>query len=172
MRKIFFLITILILFFAQSTFAQSPYVLPYPSSMPGNFLYKPHLILEQLMKFWYFGNFGQFEYNLKESDKYLVEAKILFEYNQFLYASASLEKSDNYFKQTLPFLILAQKQGKDITGKRKMLSDAAAKHIEVLNKLSKELPDQFEWKPEKDKPTTIFIKKDIDNSISVRQNFL
>ena len=67
-------------------FAESQYVLPYPSAMPGSFLYKLNLVQEEILRYWYFGDFGQFKYNLGLSDKYLVEAKTLFEYKQYLLA--------------------------------------------------------------------------------------
>ncbi len=40
--------------------AQSSYVLPYPSFMPGSIFYKIHRVGETMLKYWYFGNFGQF----------------------------------------------------------------------------------------------------------------
>ena len=63
---------------ASRAFAESPYVLPYPSAMPGSIFYKLNLIQDELLRFWYFGDFGQFKYNLAQSDKYLVEAINLF----------------------------------------------------------------------------------------------
>lgn len=170
--RIFFLILVIFLLFSDFAFASSDYVLPYPSSMPGSILYKPRLLLEGLLKYWYFGNFGQFKYNLKESDKYLVEAKTLFEYSQFLNASLSLKKSDDYFKNTLPYLLKAEKEKKDIDQNKKILSSASAKHIEVLNKLLNELPRQVEWIPEKSASTTIYIEKQIKDSISIREKYL
>lgn len=153
--------------------ASSAYVLPYPSSMPGNLLYRPRLLLEIISKSWFFGNFGQFTYNLKQSDKYLVEAKTLFEYGQYLHASSiSLKNSDEYFKKTLPFLLEAKSEGKNISDKRKILSKAAQKHVDILKKLSEELPLEFQWIPEKEKQTTIYIRKEIENSISIRSKYL
>ena len=73
-----------IILIPSSVYAQSSYVLPYPSQMPGGLYYKIHLIYENVSKYWYFGDFGRFDYNLKQSDKYLVETKTLFEYKQIL----------------------------------------------------------------------------------------
>jgi len=157
---------------AQISYATSNYVLPYPLSMPGSLLYRPRLFFETLSKYWYFGSFGQFKYSLKESDKYLVEAKTLFEYGQYLNASSSLKISDEYFTKTLPNLLKAGGEGKDVSEKRKLLKEAAQKHIEVLKKLSNDLPEKFEWRPEKGKPTLIFIKIDIERSILVRSRYL
>ncbi len=175
MRKFFLIGFIFFLLFypAVNVFATSDYVLPYPSSLPGNLLYKPRLFLEVVLKYWYFGNFGQFKYNLKKSDKYLIEAKTLFEYGQYLHATTkSLKVSDEYFRRTLPYLLNARQEGKNIEQNKILLSKAAAKHIEVLEKLSKELPDKFEWRPEKDKPTVIYIRKEIENSIFIRAKYL
>ncbi len=78
---LFFLLS---LFLPLSSFAQSDYVLPYPSSMPGSIYYKLHLAWESVIEYWNFGDFGQFIYNLKQFNKYVVEAKTLFEYIQYL----------------------------------------------------------------------------------------
>lgn len=172
LKRIIFIFLLLFFSFSEISIASSPYVLPYPSSMPGSLLYKPHVLFEQFSKFWYFGNFGQFEYNLKESDRYLVEAKTLFEYNQFLEAQRSLKKSDYYFQKTLPFLLTAKLEGKNISEKRKLLSEASAKHIEVLEKLAKDLPNKFIWNPEKGKSTVLYIKDDLKEAISERSKSL
>lgn len=171
MRRILF-VFVFLLVFVPIVYAESNYVLPYPSSMSGSLFYKPRLFLEAVSRYWYFGNFGQFKYNLKQADKYLVESKTLFEYGQYLNASIALKASDEYFEKTLPSLVGARREGKNIEQNRVILSKAAAKHIEVLEKLSKELPDKFEWKPEKAKPTVINIRKGIENSISVRSEYL
>lgn len=170
MKKLFFLV-VLFLFIPNYALAKS-YVLPYPSSMPGSIFYKFNLVRESVLKFWYFGNFGQFEYNLKESDKYLVEAKTLFEYDQFLLASKALQKSDEYFVKTLPFLISAQKEGKNINQDRELLKEASLKHTQVLSKLEKDTPSSFVWTPEKEKPTTLNIKSKLDDSILIRAKYL
>ena len=175
MRKLFLIASFLftLTFYPSPAYASSSYVLPYPSFMPGSLLYRPRLFLEVLQKYWYFGNFGQFKYNLKESDKYLVEAKTLFEYNQYLHASSvSLKFSDEFFIRTLPFLEKAKNEGKDISEMRRTLREASFKHIEVLNNLLKNLPEEFKWKPEKGTETTIHIKKEIENSISIRLKYL
>lgn len=164
---VFFLI-----FFKAPVFAQSSYVLPYPSSMPGSLFYKIHLIYESLSKYWYFGNFGQFAYNLKESDKYLVEAKTLFEYKQYLLGTKSLEKSDLYFINALPYLIKAKAEHKDISKEKILLGEDSLKQIEVLTELERDVPESFTWSPEKSKPTDLFLKKSIDKSIGIRKRYL
>lgn len=153
-------------------FASSSYVLPYPSSMPGSLFYKPRLVLDQVMKYWYFGDFGQFKYNLKQSDKYLVEAKTLFEYKQYLLASKSLEKSNGYFNKIYPFLLNAEKNGKSILEKKKLLKEAGEEHVEVLKKLLSETPFEFTWVPEKEKSTHLNIHQLINKSIRIRKNYI
>ncbi|MDZ4227896.1 MAG: hypothetical protein U1E54_01490 [Candidatus Levybacteria bacterium] len=154
----------------RSVYAQSSYVLPYPSSMPGSLSYKLHLLYENVSKYWYFGDFGQFDYNLKLSDKYLVEAKTLFEYRQYLLGYKALEKSDRYFINILPNLARAEKNGKNILQKRIIFNEAARKHIEILNRMQIDSPDVFNWQPEKALPTMLNIKNAIGNSVNVRED--
>ena len=141
--KILFVFLLSLFIIAKPSYASSSYVLPYPSTMPGNVFYKIHLVEEALLKYWYFGNFGQFTYNLKESDKYLVEAKTLFEYNQYLLGYQALEKSDTYFSRTLPYLLKAQNEGKDISANRQLLSQAALKHQQTLLTMESVSPAGF-----------------------------
>lgn len=171
-----FLIPLFSLFFFLSlvmpVFAGSSYVLPYPSRMPGSFAYKIHLVYENISKYWYFGDFGQFDYSLKIADKYLVEAKTLFEYKQYLLGFNALRKSDQYFINILPNLVRAEKNGKNTLQKRVILKEVAQKHIETLKKMQIDNPDTFNWQPEKVLPTMLDIKGAIENSINVRKNYL
>jgi hypothetical protein len=151
-------------------YASSNYVLPYPSSMPGSKIYSMHVLWEKALRFWYFGDFGQFEYNLKESDKYLVEAKTLFEYKQYLLGYSALQKSNAYFKNTLPYLISAKKHGKNILEKENILKEASLKHDEVLSALIQEAPSEFRWNPEKASPQDLNIAGLIQDSLSLRRS--
>jgi len=163
------LVLFFLIFFKTSVFAQSSYVLPYPSSMPGSLSYKIHLIYEDISKYWYFGDFGQFDYNRKMADKYLVEAKILFEYKQYLLGYKALGKSDQYFINILPNLIKAEKNGKNILQKKAVLDEASKKHIEVLRGIENNVPSVFIWEPEKSTPTTLNLKEALDISIQLRE---
>src|SRR3990167_9947227 len=160
------------IFFAPQSFAESSYVLPYPSAMPGSILYKFGLVREALMKYWYFGDFGEFKYNLSQSDKYLVEAKTLFDYKQYLLAFQDLQKSDKYLKKIEPAILSAKKNGKNTTDKKKLLKEAAEKHIEELLKLKQNLPQTFKWRPEKQQGRTLNLSEAFENSIRVRQEAL
>jgi len=156
------------LYFAQPIFAESSYVLPYPSAMPGSIFYKLNLIKEEILKYWFFGDFGQFHYSLKQSDKYLVEAKTLFDYKQYLLADAALKKSDRYFNKIYPNISSAKDNGKNISEKEKILEDAAEKHIEEFTKLKSIVPSVFDWTPERDSPTTLNLWESLDTSIKLR----
>ena len=153
-------------------FAESSYVLPYPSAMPGSIFYKLNLIQEEILRFWYFGDFGQFKYNLQQSDKYLVEAKTLFDYKQHLLAYQALQRSDNYFKKIEPNILAAKKNGKNTVDKEKLLREAAEKHIEELGKLKKILPRTFEWIPEKQEAKALDLQGAFENSTIIRQEVL
>ena len=163
-----FVLVFFFFFFSKTVFADSRYVLPYPSSMPGSFAYKLHLVYENISKYWYFGDFGQFDYNLKLTDKYLVEAKTLFEYKQYLLGYKALKKSNQYFINILPNLTRAEKNGKTIRNKKIIFTEASDRHIEVLRQIKKGVPDVFVWQPEKSASTTLDLEKTIDESIRLR----
>ncbi len=164
-------VTILFLFPKTYVYAKSAYVLPYPSSMPGSSLYKVHLVWEEISRYWYFGNFSQFKYNLSQADKYLVESKTLFEYKQYLLGYQALKKSDRFFSTAPLYLQKAKQEGKNTDQKKKVLDQAALKHIEVLTSIQSIVPEHFVWEPEKDSPTELSLQESIQNSISTRSKW-
>ena len=169
--KIFYFISILIIllqFSITPVFAQSEYVLPYPSTMPGSFFYRLHGISEKILPYWYFGNLGRFFYSLKESDKYLVEAKVLFEYKQYLLAIHALDASNRYFDVLSSLLKNAEKEGKDVFEKNNTYNQAALKHKEVLVQLMAVTPEVFIWQDEKKQPLKLSIHKQLKEAISRR----
>ena len=166
--SLFFLIFFLVLSF-KPVYADSSYVLPYPSFMPGNSLYKARLLLEYVQEFWYFGNLSQFEYVRKQSDKYLVEAKTLFEYKQYLLGVPALKKSDAYFIQEETHLMEAKKQAKDIKQKELTRKLQAQKHTEVLLSLLPLVPKDFHWNPEKEESTYLALHDEIKEAVKIRK---
>lgn len=174
MKHYLWLFFLIIIFFFKTTpaLAESSYVLPYPPPMPGSFLYKIRLVSEQIQKYWYFGNFGQFSYNLKQSNKYLVQAKTLFEYKQYLLGLEALKKSDVYFKKSPSFIAYAKKENKNIDRQQKILKDAALKHIEVLNGIKNNAPKEIIWNAEKSQPIKIFLSNSLEEAIRIRESCL
>ncbi len=174
MKKIWVLIVFILLFISSFTLvhAESSYVLPYPSEMPGNSFYKVHKIIELVEQYWYFGSLSQFKYNLKYSDKYLVEAKTLFEYKQYFLAVNALHTSDLYF-ENIPITIQdGKKENKDISENEKLLQEAARKHVEVLRDLKQKIPSEFIWQPEKSASTLLPLDKLVNHSITIRGQVL
>lgn len=159
---VFFLLT------CQSALAASSYVLPYPGLMPGHKLYKIKQVFDRLYYFWVFGNFSHHRYELSLADKKLVEAKVLFEYQQYLLGSQALSDSNKHFQGAVDYLNKAEKEGKDISQKIMVFKAAAEKHQEVLEKLKQDLPEQFLWQPEKREATELLIKKSLDEAIEIR----
>lgn len=156
------------LFISKVAFASSTYVLPYPGGMPGSVLYKIHLLQEKISPFWYFGSFSQFSYNLKESDHYLVQAKTLFEYNQYLLAVNALDKSDLYFKNAINSLKNAKQEGKNTSDKSLILKNASEKHQELLTSLLETLPKEVEWHAEKTESLILPLRQKVQEAIKER----
>lgn len=148
--------------------AAPAYVLPYPGLMPGHKLYPIKQVFDRIYRFWVFGNFAGYKYELSLADKKLVEAKVLFEYQQYLLALKALKVSNNHFQQAFDYLVKAEKEGKDIGAKVTNLESAAERHQEVLGNLKNNLPAEFLWKPEKEEPAKLLISQSLDEAAKIR----
>lgn len=134
---------------------RADYVLPYPSFMPGNKLYRISRLVDEVKKYWYWGRIGQIKYHMMLSDKYLVEAKTLFEYKQYLLAVDALERSNDHFKAI-------SHTDADL------INEESLAHRQVLEKLRKESPEQFQWTPERKNSTILPIAKLLEDAIATR----
>lgn len=142
------LLTLFLVFFALRVAVYADYVLPYPSYMPGHKLYRISRMIDELKNYWYWGSIAQTKYHQGLSDKYLVEAKTLFEYKQYPLALDALKRSDQHFS--------------------KEISQAYEVHIWVLTKLKAELPITFVWQDEYRKPISLAIAEALKRSIEIR----
>ena len=168
--KIVGLLTCLFIIFSifpSSVYAD--YVLPYPSYMPGNKLYKPSRLLDAIQVFWYWGNIASAKYHLRLADKYLVEAKTLFEYRQYLLGVEALRRSDKQIPYIKQYLGLAEKEGKDIDHLRTLMVSGMDAHIKTLERLLGELPSDYQWVPEKQSPTSINFTQLLQEAIAARR---
>lgn len=149
---------------------QAGYVLPYPSFMPGNKLYGISRIVDVIKGYWYFGNIAKVKYHMGLADKYLVEAKTLFEYRQYLLASDALIRSDLQVRQIMQYVGNAAKEGIDVSSLKETVRDAMEVHEIVLANMKSGLPSQFTWRPEKGAATNLPIADMIDHSLKLRHD--
>ncbi len=167
-----FFITVLtgFLFLAYVTKVNAAgYVLPYPSYMPGNKLYQARQIVEKVQEYWYFGDMAKVKYHMQLADKYLVEAKTLFEYNQYRLAIKALIKSDDHFTRAVLYERDVIFDKKDRGEQKELLRKSGEKHTEVLSLLNESLPAEAGWHEEKKEPETLYIKDAIKQSSQVRK---
>src|SRR5260221_10615939 len=115
MTKTLFTLLLVVFCLLCTPVVRAEYVLPYPSFMPGNKIYRVTRVIDKLKKYWYWGNISQIKYHLGLADKYLVEAKTLMEYNQFLLAADALRRSDDEFAQLPTYIVGARHDVVDIT---------------------------------------------------------
>lgn len=167
--KYFFSFFLLTLLFSTPSLVFSEYVLPYPSVMPGNKIYRVARMFDQVKRYWSFGSIAQTKYIMSMADKYLVEAKTLFEYKQYLLAYDALNRSDNEIIK-LPSLV-----GAGVAEKKNMsrivssIKEEMLAHEKLLIKLQKELPSEFTWTPEREVSTVLTIYDRLMESIKLRQ---
>lgn len=165
-------ILFLLFVFPRVSLASSDYVLPYPSAMPGSKLYFLHKIEEKISKYWYFGDYGSFTYNRHFADKYLVEAKTLFEYRQYVLALQSLSMSNHYFKKMQSSLENTPHTKYGREEKKALMKNVAEKHLEVLQMLGLNLPNDFIWKDENMSARILDISGDIGFAELIRKEVL
>lgn len=170
MLKVFgsFIVFFAILSIPQSVIAA--YVLPYPSYMPGHKLYRVARFMDEVKRFWYWGSLSSYRYYQAQSDKALVEAKTLFEYNQYLLGVEALQRSNRAAKEQNTYLLRAEKEGKDMHQVRQTVSEAMSEHEGLLKKLMEELPPEFVWQPEKHPLQLISLREDLKRAITIRKD--
>jgi cell shape-determining protein MreC len=149
MKKTVALLIIGFFFMFVTSHARASYVLPYPSFMPGNKIYKITRLIDKVKAYWYWGELGQAKYHTALADKYLVEAKVLFEYKQYLLAVDALKRSNEHVEKASN-------------------EEQRAAHVQVLTRIKEDVPEEFTWTPEKDKATKLSLYDLIDAAIALR----
>ena len=165
-----FIVFLVILSIPRSVIAA--YVLPYPSYMPGNKLYRVSRFMDEVKRYWYWGNLASHRYHQAQSDKALVEAKTLFEYHQYLLGVEALERSTQAVQKQNTYLLRAEKEGKDMHQARQIVREAMAEHQGVLNKLIQELPSEFVWQPEKQSSVLLPLHEIIGAALEERKKHI
>jgi len=151
---------------------RAAYVLPYPSYMPGNKLYRISRIIDTLKRYWYFGNIAQIKYHMQLSDKYLIEAKTLMEYQQYLLGSDALLRSDKEFMQLPAYVQRVKAEHVDVTIYKQFIREEGMKHEEILSSLIQAIPKEFTWTPEKATATHLNLNEMVGHSIDLRMNIM
>lgn len=168
--KYFLSLFLLTLIFSTPSLVFSEYVLPYPSVMPGNKIYKVSRVLDQLKRYWSFGSITKAKYIMNMADKYLVEAKTLFEYKQYLLAFDALNRSDNEIIKLPSLIATGISEKKNMSLVVASIKEEMIAHERLLEKLQKELPLKFTWTPEKKASTELSIYDRLTKSIKLRQD--
>lgn len=175
MKKFFihiFVLTYLAFFIGHLSLVKAEYVLPYPSYMPGNKIYSVSRMMDKLKNYWYWGTIAQIKYHLSLSDKYLVEAKTLFEYKQYLLAADALSRSDAALFGISELLDKGTNENKHMSQYEQLIYDAMVVHQEKLEGMKELLPSEFIWTPEKKDATNLQIEQMLDESISIRNKII
>lgn len=162
------LTTYCLLFIVRPAFAG--YVLPYPSYMPGNKLYKISRVVDDIKKYWFFGTIAKTKYYLALSDKYLVEAKTLFEYKQYVLALDALDRSNKYAQRLREQIARAKQENNDISSMLPIIGEYVVVHESTLNILKNQLPTEILWQPEKQAPVLLPLHALIGEAIEKRKN--
>lgn len=157
MQKYFLLaIIFLFTFFPTGAFGQTAteaatptpkveYQLPYPGLLPGNPFYVLKTIRDRIISFLIADSLKKAEFDLLQADKRLSTAIALVKDKKEALAESTISKGENYFEEGIVQLVEARKQGINTDNLTRRYKEAAEKHIEVLQSLSKSV--EKEHKP-------------------------
>ena len=169
MKKLLFFYFLFSIFYFCPHIVLANYVLPYPSYMPGNIFYKVSRVADRIKSYWSWGNIAQIKYHLALSDKYLVEAKTLMDYRQYLLGVDALRRSDEEFS-ALPVIVQkATKEYGSVPAFQKQIQDAALEHKDILTGLAATVPARFTWTPEKSASIRLELGEEITHALDIRQ---
>lgn len=162
--KYFFLCLFL---FATSVKAQE-YVLPYPGPMPGNKMYTLMAVVDKFQEFWHWGSIAKFRYHIALADKYIIEAKTLYEYKQYLLATDALRRSNQQFARVSSWLVAGVEEGKDMSQYFQQMNLAAIAHQKLLSDLYQRVPSKYIWSPEQTAATELDLHTELGQSVKLR----
>ncbi len=148
MRKIIFLIVIVLLFLSSTTsFAQenkesSPsaqikveYALPYPGLLSDSPLYFLKTTRDRIISFLISDPLKKAEFDLLQADKRLAAGIYLSNKNKYELAITTISKGENYFESSLQKAEEAKKQGIAVDSIASSLYHSSLKHQEIIKEL-------------------------------------
>lgn len=150
----------------KPTFAS--YMLPYPSVMPGNKIYKVMKLVDSAKKYWYWGSIASASYHRELADKFLVEAKTLMEYQQYLLGVDALRRSDEQVQQILPYIKRGKSEGKDMSLQQQKVIEQMIEHERVIVLMKSSVPSETVWTPEKTAATALPLHALLQNAYDIR----
>lgn len=155
MRNIFFVLSVLSLFFPSLALAQETatpsatptapirveYTLPYPGILPDNPLYSIKMIRDRIVLFLITDTMKRSQFNLLQADKRLQAGVYLFheDKERTALALSTISKGQNYFTDAIREAAIVKKEKKEVGSLISELQTATRKHREVLQDLRGEV---------------------------------
>jgi len=136
--------------FAQTEPSPSPisYELPYPGLLPDNPLYSLKALRDRIVGFLISDPIKKTEFDILQADKRLSVGIYLFDEGQTKYtlSESTISKGENYFNEAIRSLVLAEKEGRDVSGMALHLKMSLSKHDEVIKDLAQKTTGKLKEK--------------------------
>ena len=168
-RAIIIVSLVLYFYFLGAEHVQAKYVLPYPALMPGNKLYSVMRFTDRLKGWWSWGSVASVKYRLSLADKYLVEGKTLFEYEQYPLGLDAIRRSDENYALVPNAITAAKRQGKDVTQLVRSYREASLEHARVLERLLEANPAEVIWRAENEPERILPLAQIVRQSQAIRR---
>lgn len=113
------------------------YDLPYSGALPGTPFYFLKALRDRLVSLLINDPLKKAQFDLLNSDKRIAAAMLLFDKKQEDLALSTISKSTNYFQEAVAITQETAKTRKEAGQYFDTLSQAARKHIEIIDSLQK-----------------------------------
>jgi hypothetical protein len=160
----------LLLLLTGSVAFAADYNLPVKPILPGHPLYRISRNLDRVRSWFLWGDIAKATYRLTLADKYLAEAKTLFELKQFPFAVDALERSNLEFERIPGFLENDVRDGRDIGAMRDKVKASSRAHVTILDALEPMVPEVYVWTEDDGEPIQLEIREQILLSVGIRKS--
>ncbi len=140
MKKISLLASLLLILFLFSSPVSAQqqavdYPLPYPGILPDNFFYVFHAARDRIISLLISDPLTKAEFDLLQADKRLSAAVYLGNKKEYMLASETISKGENYLEYAITNTLDAKKQGKIVGSIVVNLYNSSLKHQEIIKSL-------------------------------------
>ena len=111
------------------------YTLPYPGLLPDNPLYKLKVIRDMIVGFFISDSIQKADYDLTLADKRTFASQMLFDTGKQSLALDTISKAQNYYEEGVEQVILAKKQGEQVSGELNKFSESVALREYMLSNM-------------------------------------
>jgi len=144
--------------------SQVQYYLPYPGILPDSSLYKLKAIRDRLVLLMVTNPEAKAKKQLLYADKRIGAAEALIQGGKSVLGTSTATKAEKYLEQSVNQTLELRSNGRDVKSFLLTLSNATAKHLEILDQLKSQVTGDDVAALEKVRMSTLLLKEKLVDS--------